>query len=79
MSRRPQPLRRAIHRFLVVRRDWTDERETPGVTATSGPIVLTRAKARSMGIQLSDLPGPGFARLFHDTYVGSGQMITLRL
>jgi very-short-patch-repair endonuclease len=32
-----------------------------------------------MGIPLSDLLGPGFTRLFHDTYVGSGQMITLRL
>jgi hypothetical protein len=43
------------------------------------PIVLTRAKARAMGIPLSDLLGPGFTRLFHDTYIGSGQMITLRL
>jgi Protein of unknown function (DUF559) len=32
-----------------------------------------------MGIPLSDLLGPGFTRLFHDTYVNSGQMITLRL
>jgi hypothetical protein len=42
-------------------------------------LVLTRAKARAMGIPLADLLGPGFTRLFHDTYVGSGQMITLRL
>jgi hypothetical protein len=32
-----------------------------------------------LGIPLSDLLGPGFTRLFHDTYVGSGKMITLRL
>jgi hypothetical protein len=32
-----------------------------------------------MGIPLSDLLGPGFIRLFHDTYVGSGKMITLPL
>jgi hypothetical protein len=51
----------------------------PSMNATSGPIVLTRAKARAMGIPLSDLLGPGFTRLFHDTYIGSGQMITLRL
>ncbi|HKX15971.1 MAG TPA: hypothetical protein VJN19_12305 [Propionibacteriaceae bacterium] len=49
------------------------------MTATSRQIVLTRAKARALGIPLSDLLGPGFTRLFHDTYVGSGKMITLRL
>ena len=49
----------------------------PSMKETSRPIVLTRAKARAMGISLSDLLGPGFIRLFHDTYVGSGQMITL--
>jgi hypothetical protein len=32
-----------------------------------------------MGIPLSDLLGPDFCRLFHDTYVSSGQMINLRL
>jgi Protein of unknown function (DUF559) len=32
-----------------------------------------------MGIPLSDLLGPDFIRLFHDTYVASGQMVTLRL
>jgi hypothetical protein len=32
-----------------------------------------------MGIPLSDLLGPDFTRLFHDTYVVSGQMMTLRL
>jgi very-short-patch-repair endonuclease len=51
----------------------------PSMNVTSGPIVLTRAKARAMGIPLSDLLGPGFTRLFHDTYIGTGQMITLRL
>jgi hypothetical protein len=40
--------------------------------------VLTRAKARALGIPLSDLLGPNFTRLFHDTYVSSGQMINLR-
>ncbi len=49
------------------------------MTATSGPIVLTRAKARALGIPLSDLLGRDFNRLFHDTYVPSGQMTTLRL
>jgi hypothetical protein len=49
------------------------------MTATSGPIVLTRAKARGLGIPLSDLLGRDFNRLFHDTYVPSGQMMTLRL
>ena len=51
----------------------------PNMTGTSRQIVLTRAKARALGIPLSDLLGPDFTRLFHDTYVGSGQMITLRL
>ncbi len=32
-----------------------------------------------MGIPLPDLLGPEFTRLFHDTYVTSGQMITLQL
>jgi hypothetical protein len=32
-----------------------------------------------MGIPLSDLLGPDFIRLFHDTYIASGQMVTLRL
>jgi Protein of unknown function (DUF559) len=32
-----------------------------------------------MGIPLSNLLGPDFTRLFHDTYVVSGQMMTLRL
>lgn len=53
--------------------------ETPGMTAPSRTIVLTRAKARAMGIPLSDLLGPGFTRLFHDTYVSSSRVITLRL
>jgi hypothetical protein len=51
----------------------------PNMTATSRQIVLTRAKARALGIPLSDLLGPDFTRLFHDTYIGSGQMITLQL
>jgi hypothetical protein len=41
--------------------------------------VLTRAKARAMGIALSDLLGPNLTRLFHDTYVSSRQMINLRV
>lgn len=49
------------------------------MTASAGPIVLTRAKARALGIPLSDLLGRDFNRLFHDTYVPSGQMMTLRL
>ena len=49
------------------------------MTATSRQIVLTRAKARALGIPLSDLLGTGFTRLFHDTYVGSNQLITLRV
>ena len=49
------------------------------MTASAGPIVLTRAKARGLGIPLSDLLGRDFSRLFHDTYVPSGQMMTLRL
>jgi hypothetical protein len=32
-----------------------------------------------MGIALSDLLGPNFTRLFHDTYVSSRQMINLRV
>jgi hypothetical protein len=32
-----------------------------------------------MGIALSDLLGPNFTRLFHDTYVSSSQMINLRV
>ena len=32
-----------------------------------------------MGLALSDLLGPNFTRLFHDTYVSSSQMINLRL
>jgi hypothetical protein len=43
------------------------------------PIIITRADARAMGIPLSDLLGPDFIRLFHDTYIASGQMVTLRL
>ena len=53
-----------------------DFHETPGMTAPSRTIVLTRAKARAMGIPLSDLLGPGFTRLFHDTYVSSSRVIT---
>jgi hypothetical protein len=53
--------------------------ETPSMAAPSRTIVITRAKARAMGIPLSDLLGPGFTRLFHDTYVSSSRMITLRL
>ena len=75
----PHPLRRAIHSVVVVPHDWPDSHETPSMTATSRPIVITRAKARALGIPLSELLGPGFTRLFHDTYVGSGQMITLRV
>jgi hypothetical protein len=56
--------------------DCPAHHETSGVTT---PIVLTRAKARALGISLSDLLGPGFNRLFHDTYISSDQMITLRL
>ena len=41
--------------------------------------VLTRAKARALGIPLSDLLGRNYTRLFHDTYVSSGQMINLPL
>ena len=41
--------------------------------------VLTRAKARARGIAVSDLLGPNFTRLFHDTYVSSSQMINLRV
>jgi hypothetical protein len=40
----------------------------PRMTRSS---VLTRAKARAMGIAVSDLLGPNFTRLFHDTYVSS--------
>ena len=75
----PQPLREAIHSSFVVPHVWLDSHETPSMTATSSPIVFTRAKARAIGIPLSDLLGPSFTRLFHDTYVGSGQMITMRL
>jgi hypothetical protein len=32
-----------------------------------------------MGIAVSDLLGPNFTRLFHDTYVSSSQMINLRV
>ena len=49
------------------------------MAANSRQIVLTRAKARALGIPLSDLLGPDFTRLFHDTYIGSGQMISLQL
>jgi hypothetical protein len=76
MGSRPQALSGVIHRFLAERRIWPARPETPSMNS---PIVLTRAKARAMGIPLSDLLGLGFTRLFHDTYVGSGHMITLRL
>ncbi|HET6760013.1 MAG TPA: hypothetical protein VFH20_12120, partial [Propionibacteriaceae bacterium] len=49
------------------------------MTATSRPLVLTRAKARAMGIPLPDLLGPGFTRLFHDTYIPSGKVVNLQL
>jgi hypothetical protein len=49
------------------------------MTPNSRSIVLTRAGARAIGIALSDLLGPNFTRLFHDTYVSSSQMINLRL
>ena len=68
-----------IHRFLIVRTIGRVVMKLLCMTATSSPIVLTRAKARAMGIPLSDLLGRDFTRLFHDTYVVSGQMMTLRL
>jgi Protein of unknown function (DUF559) len=46
---------------------------------TSHPLVVTRSKARAMGIPLTDLLGPAFTRLFHDTYVPSGKVVNLRL
>jgi len=68
-----------MHSSLVVPHEWMDSPQTPNMTTASRQIVLTRAKARALGIPLSDLLGPDFTRLFHDTYVGSGQMITLLL
>jgi very-short-patch-repair endonuclease len=59
--------------------DWTDHPETSCMTAASRPVVLTRAKARALGIPLSDLLGHDFTRLFHDTYVPSVKVINLRL
>jgi hypothetical protein len=40
---------------------------------------LTRARARSIGLPLSDLRGPRYTRLYHDTYVPSAEVGTLRV
>jgi hypothetical protein len=48
-------------------------RRLTNMTTASRQIVLTRAKARALGIPPSDLLGPDFTRLFHDTYVCSAR------
>ena len=65
--RHPQPPESGNPQIFTSPHNWPVHHETPGMTATSRPLVLTRAKARAMGIPLPDLLGPGFTRLFHDT------------
>jgi Protein of unknown function (DUF559) len=72
----PQPPLSNNPQIFIGPHDWPARHETSGMASL---VVLTRAKARALGIPLSDLLGPGFIRLFHDTYVSSGQMINLRL
>jgi very-short-patch-repair endonuclease len=40
---------------------------------------LTRARARAIGLPLTDLRGPRYTRLYHDTYVPSAEVGTLRV
>ncbi len=40
---------------------------------------LTRAQARAIGLPLSNLRGPRYTRLYHDTYVPSAEVGTLRV
>ena len=44
----------------------------------SNQPLLTRARARAIGVPLADLRGPRYTRLFHDTYVPSAEVGTLR-
>ena len=77
--RHPQPPESGNPQIFTSPHNWPVHHETPGMTATSRPLVLTRAKARAMGIPLPDLLGPGFTRLFHDTYIPSGKVVNLQL
>ena len=40
--------------------------------------VLTRAQARALGLPLAELRGPGYTRLFYDTYVPTPEVVSLR-
>ena len=44
----------------------------------SNQPVLTRTRARAIGVPLAELRGPRYTRLFHDTYVPSAEVGTLR-
>ena len=77
--RYPQPMSEQSTALWWCRTDGWILRRLTNMTTASRQIVLTRAKARALGIPLSDLLGPDFTRLFHDTYVCSGQIITLRV
>ena len=48
------------------------------MSANRQPI-LTRARARAIGLPLKDLRGPRYTRLYHDTYVPSVDVGTLRV
>ena len=75
----PQPPKVDNPQISYGAHDRTGCHETPCMKTPSRALVVSRAKARAMGIPLPDLLGPEFTRLFHDTYVTSGQMITLQL
>ena len=48
------------------------------MSASKQPF-LTRARARAIGLPLTDLRGPRYTRLYHDTYVPSAEVGTLRV
>ena len=49
------------------------------VTSYAGPTVMTRARARAIGLPLTELLGPSFDRLFYDTYVAAPDTSSLKI
>jgi hypothetical protein len=47
--------------------------------SASNQSFLTRARARAIGLPLTDLRGPRYTRLYHDTYVPSADVGTLQV
>ncbi|HWI00801.1 MAG TPA: DUF559 domain-containing protein [Propionibacteriaceae bacterium] len=49
------------------------------MTSVERPNVMTRARARAIGLPLTELLGPGFDRLFYDTYVAAPDTSSLKI